>query len=133
VEADVTIIDQILASPHGLTVAVHLFVTDVDTMLPLRGDPLVKRGANYEVDIAAARRERLIAVLTAFCERANKNRPPFADDRALDYVRRIIDLMISHGLLSHRHRAEMLGGVRLSKDGGVTGEVVGMFAALEAS
>jgi hypothetical protein len=124
---------QMLASPHALTIAVHLFVTDVDRMLPLRGDTLVERAANYEVDIAAARHDRLVAVLTDFCDRANKNRPPFADDRALDYVRRIIDLMISHGALSHRHRAEMLAGVRLSKDGGVTGEIVGMFDALEAS
>jgi hypothetical protein len=124
---------QMLASPHALTIAVYLFVTDVDRMLPLRGDTLVERASNYEADLAAARHERLVAVLTDFRECANKNRPALADDRALDYVRRIINMMISHGLLSHRHRAEMLAGVRLSKDGGVTGEIVGMFDALEAS
>lgn len=120
------IVDDILSSPHGLTIAVHLFVTDADRNLPLRGDTRVAQATNYAEDIAAARRERLVTVLTDFCERANATRPAFADERALDYVRHLIDQMIHEGALSYQRRDEMLAGARLSKDGGVTGEIVGM-------
>lgn len=121
-----SIIDDILASPHGLTIAVHLFVTDVERNLPLRGDTRAEQAVNYAEDIAAARHERLVAVLTDFCERANAALPAFADERALGYVRHLIDQMIYEGALSYQRRDEMLAGVRLSKDGGVTGAIVGM-------
>lgn len=66
------------------TITAHLYVTDVDRMLPLRGDTDIQRAANHADDVRAARQERLRAVLTDFCERANASRPPFADERAID-------------------------------------------------
>lgn len=103
------------------TIAAHLYVTDVDRMLPLRGDTDVQRAANYADDVRAASRERLRAVLTDFCERANTGRSAFADEHAIAYARSIVCEMIVEGTLDDRHRVRMLEGVRLAPDGKVTG------------
>ncbi len=112
---------------HGLAVAAHLYVTDVDRMLPLRGDTDIQRAANYADDARAARQERLRAALTDFCERANTGRPPFADERAIAYARSIVWEMIAEGTLDDRHRVKMLEGVRLAPDGKVTGVIASRF------
>lgn len=112
------------------TIAAHLYVTDVDRMLPLRGDTDIQRAANYADDVRAARQERLRAVLTDFCERGNAGRPAFADERAIAYAQSVVWEMIAEGTLDDRHRVKMLEGVRLAPDGEVTGSIAARFGGV---
>ncbi len=108
-------------------IAAHLYVTDVDRMLPLRGDTDIQRAANYADDVRAARQERLRAALTDFCERANAGRPPFANEDAIAYAQSIVWEMTNEGTLDDRHLVKMLEGVRLAPDGKVTGSIASRF------
>jgi hypothetical protein len=102
-----------------------LFVTDIDHgRIPIVGETIVERAANFEGAVWKARHERLASAAMRFYYLVRQHLPTIADERALAPVRSEIVRMCEAGYFYEPKCDEMLSSLAFAEDGNVAVHMV---------